>query len=133
MFGEDALRKLNAMSESDRLKLEAEATALTEQVVVEEAPVKFRAIQDRIIVRRVEEDEVSSGGIVLPDEGKEKPARGLIVAVGPGKYIDGSLQRPSVSVGEIVLFGKFSGAEIRLGTDALLALREEDLFIVLEQ
>lgn len=133
MFGEEALRKLNAMSEADRLKLEEEAKVITEQVEVKEEPVKFRAIQDRIIVRRVEEDEVSSGGILLPDEGREKPARGIIVAVGPGKYVEGSLQRPTVSVGEKVVFGKFSGAEVKLGFQTYLVLREEDIFIVEEK
>lgn len=133
MFGEEALRKLNIISEEDRKKLEQEAVAEVEKLAPSiSASVKFRAVQDRIIVRRIEEDEKTDGGIIVPDEGREKPAEGIVIAVGPGKWIDGELQRPSISVGERVVFGKFSGAEVKLGFEKYLVLREEDLFLVRE-
>ena len=80
----------------------------------------------------IEEVEKTDGGIIVPVVGREKPAEGIVIAVGPGKWIDGELQRPSISVGERVVFGKFSGAEVKLGFEKYLVLREEDLFLVRE-
>jgi chaperonin GroES len=133
MFGEEALRKLNVMSENDRQALQSEAEAIVEKQAQEIAPVsaKFRAVQDRVIVRRVEEEE-KVGSFFVPDESKEKPAEGIVVAVGPGKYVDGELQKPTVAVGERVVFGKFSGAEVKVGFEKYLVLREEDIFLVKE-
>jgi chaperonin GroES len=133
MFGEDALRKLNAMSEADRLKLEEEASKVVEDIVpqVTIASAPLRAIQDRVIVRRVEEEEIVNG-ILIPDDGKEKPAEGIVLSVGPGKYVDGELQRPTVNVGDRVVFGKFSGAEVKVGFEKQLVLREEDIFGIRE-
>jgi len=133
IFGEENYRKLNAMSQEDREKLQQEAIAEVEKIEqqAKPAPVKFRAVQDRIIVTRFEESE-KVGGLFVPDESKEKPAKGVVVAVGPGKWVNGSLQKPSVEVGEKVAFGKFSGAEIQIGFEHFLVLREEDLFLVEE-
>lgn len=129
MFGEEALRKLNNMSEADRLRLEEEAKAEVAKLEtpVQSGPVTIRAVQDRIWVTRYEEpDKVN--GLFLPDEGKEKPAKGIVVAVGPGKYVDGNLQVPSIKVGDKVVFGKFAGAEVQIGLGHYLVLREEDVF-----
>jgi chaperonin GroES len=97
------------------------------------APVKFRAVQDRIIVKRVEEMTTTEGGLYIPDESREKPAQGIVVAVGPGRYADGELQKVNIQVGEHVFFGRFAGAEVRLGLEDYLVLREEDIFLVLEK
>lgn len=128
MFGEEALRKLNIMDESDRAKLIAEAQAEVDKVVPPVEPSKkVRAVQDRIWVTRFDEpDQVN--GLFLPDESKEKPAKGIVRAVGPGKWVNGSLQKLSVEVGDKVVFGKFAGAEVQIGLDHYLVLREEDLF-----
>ena len=136
MFGEEALRKLNVMSEKDRENLQKEALAEVEKrekekIAIPIVGVKFRAVQDRVVVTRLEEEEIVNG-LFVPDESKEKPARGVVVAVGPGKWVNGSLQKPQISVGEKVAFGKFSGAEIQIGFGHYLVLREEDLFIVEE-
>lgn len=130
IFGEEGMRKLNAMDETDRLKLIAEAQAEVDRVLPAPPPSKkIRAVQDRIIVTRFDElDKV--GGLFVPDESKEKPAKGIVVAVGPGKWVNGNLQKPGVEVGEKVSFGKFSGAEIQIGLDHYLVLREEDIFLI---
>ena len=136
IFGEEGVRKLNAMDEKDRQKLMEEAQAEVDKVLPikrdpTDLPIKFRAVQDRIVVSRIEEEE-QVNGLFVPDEGKEKPYEGIVVAVGPGKYINGELQKVNIAVGERVVFGKFSGAEIKLGFEQYLILREEDIFIVKE-
>lgn len=131
MFGEEALRKLNVMSEADRQALQAQAEAAVEEIAPESKSVKFRAVQDRIVVTRLEEEE-KVNGLFVPDEGKEKPAKGIVVAVGPGKYVNGHLEKPGVTVNDKVAFGKFSGAEIQIGFEHYLVLREEDIFIIEE-
>ena len=134
MFGEEALRKLNVMSEKDRENLQKEALAEVEKrekekIAIPIIDVKFRTIRDRVIVTRLEEAGIVNG-LYVPDEGKEKPARGTVVAVGPGLYINGELQKLSVKVGDKVSFGKFSGAEIQIGFGHYLVLREEDIFVI---
>jgi chaperonin GroES len=132
MFGSEALRKLNIMSEKDRQELQQQAVVEVEkQEKAIELSIKFRAVQDRIIVRRIEEEETVNG-FYIPDEGKEKPAEGIVIAVGPGRYLDGELQKPTILVGERVVFGKFSGAEVKIGFEKYLVLREEDIFLVKE-
>lgn len=96
-----------------------------------QAKIKIRAIQDRVIVRRVE-TENKVGDLYLADESKEKPYEGIVVAVGPGKYIGTEFVKPTVKVDELVVFGKFSGAEVKIGFETLLVLREEDIFLVKE-
>jgi chaperonin GroES len=138
-FGEEGLRKLNAMDEKERQKLVDEAEAQVKAVEEQEKvvrdptnlPIPFRAVQDRIIVSRIEEDE-KVGRFYVPDESKEKPAEAIVVAVGPGKYVNGELQKPNIFVGERVVFGKFSGAEVKVGFEQYLVLREEDIFLVKE-
>lgn len=89
--------------------------------------MKFRPLHDRVLVERVEE-EVTSGGIVIPDNAKEKPSRGKILAVGNGKHHpDGKVTALCVKVGDVVLFGKYSGTEVKIEGKDLVVMREEDI------
>jgi len=95
--------------------------------------MKIRPLQDRVIVRRVEEERKTPGGIVIPDSATEKPIRGEILAVGKGKIADNGEVRPlDVKVGDVVLFGKYSGTEVKIDGEELLVMREEDLVGVIE-
>jgi chaperonin GroES len=92
----------------------------------------IRPLHDRIVVKRLEEDKTSPGGIVIPDSAKEKPAKGEVVAVGNGKPLDnGEVRKLDVKVGDKVLFGKYSGNEVKLGDADYLVLREDDVIAVL--
>ncbi|MBT4731961.1 co-chaperone GroES [Candidatus Woesearchaeota archaeon] len=85
-------------------------------------------LSDRVVIEAAEADEVSTGGIILPDTAQEKPQRGKVVAVGPGRTTDsGTLVSPSVSVNDEVLYGKYSGTEINIDGDDLLIVRENDI------
>ncbi len=95
--------------------------------------MNIRPLQDRVIVKRMEEETTSAGGIVLPDSATEKPIRGEVIAVGPGKTLDSGEKRPlDVKVGDTVLFGKYSGTEVKLDEEELLVMREEDIMGVIE-
>ena len=95
--------------------------------------MNIRPLQDRVIVKRMEEQTTSAGGIVIPDSATEKPIRGEVIAVGPGKILESGEKRPlDVSVGDTVLFGKYSGTEIKLDDEELLVMREEDILGVIE-
>ena len=90
--------------------------------------MKIRPLHDRVIVKRLEEERVSSGGIVIPDSAAEKPVQGKIVAVGKGKILeDGSVRALDVKVGDKILFGKYSGQEFKLDGQDLLHMREDDI------
>lgn len=129
IFGEEGLRKLNAMSEADRERLKEQALPLvTPESTTVELDFELVAVMDRIIVRRVDVEDKTAGGLFLADETKEKPAEGIVLSVGPGKYVEGQLQKPTVNVGDRLIFGKFSGAEVKVGVETLLILREEDIF-----
>jgi chaperonin GroES len=96
--------------------------------------VKIRPLHDRIIVKRVEEEEKSKGGIIIPDSAKEKPQEGKVVAVGKGKVADdGKITPLDVKVNDLVLFGKYSGSEISINGDEHLIMREEDILGVIER
>jgi chaperonin GroES len=99
-------------------------------------PVKKSKIQplgDRIVVKRLEEEQKTRGGIIVPDTAKEKPQQALVVAVGPGRISEeGKRVAPDVKKGDKVLFGKYSGTEITVGDDELLILREEDILAIIE-
>jgi chaperonin GroES len=96
--------------------------------------VKIRPLQDRVIVRRIEEEEKSKGGIIIPDTAKEKPQEGKIVAVGKGKpNEDGKITPLDVKVNDRVLFGKYSGTEINIDGEEHLIMREEDILGVIEK
>ncbi len=93
---------------------------------------KLKPLQDRILVRRLEEKEVKKGGIIIPDTAKEKPQEGELVAVGPGKMgKEGKREPMDVKVGDKILFGKYSGSEVKLGDEELLIMREEDVLGIL--
>jgi len=94
---------------------------------------KIRPLHDRILVKRLEEEEVSKGGIIIPDSAKEKPAEGKVMAAGKGKKTeDGKTIPLDVKVGDKVLFGKYSGSEIKLDGEELLIMREDDILAVVE-
>lgn len=96
--------------------------------------MKIRPLQDRIIVRRIEEEEKSKGGIIIPDTAKEKPQEGKVVAVGKGKINeDGKITPVDVKVNDRVLFGKYSGTEINIDGQEHLIMREEDILGVIEK
>src|SRR5262249_124418 len=91
-------------------------------------PVKFRPLQDRVLVRRIEQEEKTSGGIIIPDTAKEKPMEGEVVAAGPGsRGEDGKLQAVEVKVGDRVLFGKWSGTEIKIDNEDFVVMKESDI------
>ncbi len=95
--------------------------------------MKIRPLQDRVIVQRVEEEEKTKGGIIIPDTAKEKPQEGKIVAVGKGKLgDDGKVHPLDVKVGDRILFGKYSGTEVKLSGEDYLIMREDDILGVLE-
>jgi chaperonin GroES len=95
--------------------------------------MNIRPLQDRVIVKRMEEETTSAGGIVLPDSATEKPIRGEVTAVGPGKVLDNGDKRPlDVKVGDTVLFGKYSGTEVKIDEEEVLVMREEDIMGVIE-
>jgi chaperonin GroES len=96
--------------------------------------VKIRPLQDRVIVKRIAEEEKSKGGIIIPDTAKEKPQEGKIVAVGKGKINeDGKTMPLDVKVNDRVLFGKYSGTEINIDGEEHLIMREEDIFGIIEK
>jgi len=96
--------------------------------------VKIRPLHDRVIVRRLEEERKSAGGIVIPDTAKEKPIQGEVIAVGSGKILEDGKVRPlDVKVGDKILFGKYSGTEVKVGNEELLVMREEDIMGVVEK
>ena len=95
--------------------------------------MKIRPLQDRVIVKRIEEEEKSKGGIIIPDTAKEKPQEGKVVAVGKGKVNDdGKITPLDIKVNDRILFGKYSGTEINIDGEEHLIMREEDILGVLE-
>ncbi len=98
-----------------------------------ESKVNIRPLHDRVIVRRLEEEERTPGGIVIPDTAKEKPIQGEVIAVGRGKLLENGEIRPlDVKPGDRVLFGKYAGTEVKIGGEELLVMREEDIMGVIE-
>lgn len=95
--------------------------------------MKFRPLHDRVVVRRLEGEEKTAGGIIIPDSAKEKPMQGAIVAVGPGARDEsGKVQPLDVKAGDTVLFGKWSGTEVKIDGEELLIMKESDIMGVLE-
>lgn len=93
----------------------------------------IRPLHDRILVRRLDEEKTTAGGIVIPDSASEKPSEGKVVAVGKGKLLDnGSLQALDVKAGDTVLFGKYSGTEVKVDGEELLVMREDDVMGIVE-
>jgi len=99
-----------------------------------ETEMNIRPLHDRVIVRRLEEDQKSPGGIVIPDTAKEKPIQGEVIAVGKGKILESGEVRPlDVKPGDKVLYGKYAGTEVKVGSEELLVMREEDIMGVIEE
>ncbi|EQD53370.1 Chaperonin Cpn10 [mine drainage metagenome] len=95
--------------------------------------MKLRPLHDRVIIKRLEEERTSPGGIVIPDTAAEKPIRGKVLSVGKGKILENGEVRPvDLKVGETVLFGKYSGTEVKVDGEELLVMREEDIMAVIE-
>ena len=95
--------------------------------------MKIRPLHDRVVIRRTEEERKSPGGIVIPDNAQEKPVQGEVIAVGHGKPLDNGQVRPmDVKVGDRVLFGKYSGSEVKIDGQEVLVMREEDIMAVLD-
>lgn len=94
--------------------------------------MNIKPLYDRVVIKRMEEEKMSAGGIVIPDSATEKPIKGEVVAVGTGKILDNGNVRPvSVKVGDKVLFGKYSGTEVKLDGTEYLVVKEDDIFAVL--
>jgi len=96
--------------------------------------MKIRPLQDRVIVKRIEEEAKTKGGIIIPDTAKEKPMEGLVISVGKGKTADdGKLIKPDVKAGDRILFGKYSGTEVKVDGEELLIMREDDILGIIEK
>jgi len=95
--------------------------------------MKFRPLHDRVVVRRIEVDEKTTGGIIIPDTAKEKPQEGEVIAVGPGaRGEDGKIQTLDVKAGDRILFGKWSGTEVKIDGEELLIMKESDIMGIIE-
>jgi chaperonin GroES len=95
--------------------------------------MKIRPLHDRVIIKRLEEERTSPGGIVIPDSAAEKPVQGKVMAVGKGKILEDGTVRPlDVKVGDKILFGKYSGTEVKIDGDELVVMREDDLMAVFD-
>lgn len=96
--------------------------------------MKIRPLHDRVVIKRMEEEKSSPGGIIIPDSATEKPIKGEVIAVGNGKILDdGKVQPLDVKVGDSVLFGKYAGTEIKLDSDELVVMKEDDIMAVLDK
>ncbi|HUA52895.1 MAG TPA: co-chaperone GroES [Candidatus Sulfotelmatobacter sp.] len=96
--------------------------------------MRFRPLHDRVVVRRVEQEEKTAGGIIIPDTAKEKPMEGEVIAVGPGaRSEDGKIHPLDVKVGDRILFGKWSGTEVKLDNEELIVMKESDIMGVIEK
>ena len=95
--------------------------------------MNLRPLHDRVIVKRMEEERMSAGGIVIPDSAAEKPVRGEVLAIGNGKILENGDKRAlDINVGDKILFGKYSGTEVKVEGEELLVMREEDIMAVIE-
>ena len=94
--------------------------------------MNIQPLHDRVVIKRMEEEKLSAGGIVIPDSATEKPVKGEVIAVGAGKLLDnGSVRAPSVKVGDKVLFGKYAGTEIKIDGNDILVVKEDDILAIL--
>ncbi|HOP47431.1 MAG TPA: co-chaperone GroES [Desulfobacteraceae bacterium] len=95
--------------------------------------MKVKPLQDRVIVRRMQEEEKTKGGIIIPDTAKEKPIEGVVVAVGDGKLLDNGKKMPlEVKEGDRILFGKYAGTELKIEGEELLIMKEDDIIAIVE-
>ena len=96
--------------------------------------MKFRPLHDRVLIKRIEEEEITKGGIIIPDCAKEKPSRGKVLAVGLGKIGEnGEIKPLDVKVGDMVLFGKYAGTDVKVDDEELVVMREEDIMGIIEE
>ncbi len=96
--------------------------------------LKIRPLHDRVIIKRLEEERVSAGGIVIPDSATEKPVRGKVIAVGKGKILEnGNVRGMDIKIGDNILFGKYSGQEVKVDGEEFLVMKEEDIMAVIEK
>jgi len=96
--------------------------------------MEIRPLHDRVVVRRIEEEARTPGGVIIPDTAKEKPMQGEVLAVGPGaRNEDGERMQPDVKVGDVVLFGKWSGTEVKIDGEELLIMKETDIMGILDK
>ncbi len=96
--------------------------------------MKLRPLNDRVVVKRTEEEEKTAGGIIIPDTAKEKPVQGEVVAVGNGKVLEDGTRRPlDVKAGDKVLFGKYAGTDIKVEGEELLIMREDDILAIVDK
>ena len=93
---------------------------------------KIRPLQDRVLIKRINEEEKTKGGIIIPDTAKEKPQEGKVVAIGKGKILEGKLQPVEVKVGDKILFSKYSGTEVKIEGEEHLIVKEEDILGIIE-
>ncbi len=116
------------IDKTERHRIMATATASKKKT-----KLKFRPMDDRVLVDPLDAVEMTTGGIILPDAAREKPQRGIVVAQGPGKLLDsGARGEMSVSVGDEVFYGKYAGTEVEMGTDTFVVLRENDILAIVE-
>jgi len=95
--------------------------------------MQLKPLNDRIVVKRIEEEQTTAGGIIIPDSAKEKPIRGEVLAVGNGKVLDDGSRRPlDVKAGDKILFGKYAGTDVKVEGEELLIMREDDVLAVIE-
>ncbi len=95
--------------------------------------MKIRPLQDRILVKRVDEEETTSGGIIIPDTAKEKPQEGKVISVGPGKTLEsGEIAEPGVKAGDRILFSKYAGTDVYVDGDEHIIIREDDVLAIFE-
>lgn len=96
--------------------------------------MKLRPLFDRVLVKRIEHEERTQGGLIIPDTAKEKPQEGRVIAVGPGKVLDnGELRKPVVKEGDRVLFGKYAGSDVKIGGEEHVIMREDDILGIIEE
>ena len=123
-----------ATEETNNLFRHTHTAATKRAKELREIPMKFRPLHDRVVVRRIDADEKSGGGIIIPDTAKEKPSQGEITAVGPGGRDEaGTLIPIDLKVGDHVLFGKWSGTEVKIEGVELLIMKESDIMGVLDE
>ncbi|MCA1988545.1 MAG: co-chaperone GroES [Desulfarculus sp.] len=96
--------------------------------------MKIKPLQDRVIVKRMEEEQKTAGGIIIPDSAKEKPQQGKVLAVGPGKVLEGGTRVDmTVKEGDLVLFGKYAGSEVKIDGEEVLIMREDDILGIIKK
>jgi chaperonin GroES len=101
---------------------------------MQEFSMKIRPLQDRILVKRLESEEKTAGGIIIPDNAKEKPMEGEVISIGNGKMLDnGAMHKPDLKAGDTILFSKYAGSEVKIDGSEHLVMREEDILGVIEK